>query len=530
MLTPWWIDEAYLSRRTPLPLYSSTALMFPKFEYSGLDGQLEIAAKIIQASLKYYIKIMKNEIPQEKHNDTLLCMNQFKKIFGTTRIPAPRKDQMVYGCDRDPQCKHIIVLRNGHIFCLPVFDATGKALSIKQLVHELKTQIVEKSEEYNLHPIGIVSSDERGVWADAYIKLKERNGDLVKMVEDSLFAICLDRKMAHIDGSSDVDVQAQQCIHGGGCHNNSSNRWFDKTVQFIVGIDGYCGMTYEHSPSEGPPAAALMDFIASEIKSDDFDHNDATGSIEPTSPIHFSIPDEKKELILDSKKNINHIASDTDVKVYTFDHFGKEFIKKLGISPDSFIQIAMQVAYYRIYGKLACTSEIATLRKFTDGRTAIIRLPNFHTAMFTVDITDPDSSEDIPASMMATMFRVSAQQHKKYTLEVMDGKGVDRYLLGLKMIAEEHGHPKPIILDTKAYQKLMAFTLSTSQIGTHNFIPIAYAPTAPDCYGICYNPQPKKLHFTICTLNSCMETSSSRFAEELENALVDMRTIILKGE
>lgn len=32
--------------------------MFPKFEYSGLDGQLETAAKIIQASLKFYIKII----------------------------------------------------------------------------------------------------------------------------------------------------------------------------------------------------------------------------------------------------------------------------------------------------------------------------------------------------------------------------------------------------------------------------------------------------------------------------------------
>uniref|UniRef100_A0A183ESB1 Carn_acyltransf domain-containing protein n=1 Tax=Gongylonema pulchrum TaxID=637853 RepID=A0A183ESB1_9BILA len=112
------------------------------------------------------------------------------------------------------------------------------------------------------------------------------------------------------------------------------------------------------------------------------------------------------------------LASDTDVKVYTFDHFGKEFIKRHGISPDSFIQIGLQIAYYRIYGKHACTYETATLRKFSGGRTETIRLPNFHSAMFTVDVTDPESAEEIPASMMASMFRVAASQHKKYSLEV----------------------------------------------------------------------------------------------------------------
>lgn len=33
--------------------------MFPKMQYSSLEGQIEAAAKIIQASLKYYFMIMK---------------------------------------------------------------------------------------------------------------------------------------------------------------------------------------------------------------------------------------------------------------------------------------------------------------------------------------------------------------------------------------------------------------------------------------------------------------------------------------
>lgn len=52
---------------------------------------------------------------------------------------------------------------------------------------------------------------------------------------------------------------ALNMLHGGGSEVNSCNRWFDKTCQFIVSRDGACGLTYEHSPAEGPPVIALVD-------------------------------------------------------------------------------------------------------------------------------------------------------------------------------------------------------------------------------------------------------------------------------
>ncbi|VDM94288.1 unnamed protein product [Onchocerca ochengi] len=180
-----------------------------------------------------------------------------------------------------------------------------------------------------------------------------------------------------------------------------------------------------------------------------------------------------------------------------------------------------------MYGKEACTSQMATLRKFQDGRMDIIRLPSLNSAMFTNQFNDPEKIDEIPRSMMATMLRIAILQHQKYSLEVMNGRGIDQHLLGLKMIAKEYGKSIPEILETKAYQKMMAFTLSTSKITTqHN--PIICGPSASDCYGICYNLQPKQVHFTICALHSCKETDSSRFAKELENALVDIYAIITK--
>lgn len=41
------------------------------------------------------------------------------------------------------------------------------------------------------------------------------------------------------------------------------------------------------------------------------------------------------------------LARDVDVVDLRFDDYGKEFIKSFRMSPDSYIQMALQVAYYR---------------------------------------------------------------------------------------------------------------------------------------------------------------------------------------
>ena len=54
---------------------------------------------------------------------------------------------------------------------------------------------------------------------------------------------------------------AHQMLHGGNSENNSGNRWFDKTMQFIISEDGNCGITYEHSPAEGIVVIELSEHL-----------------------------------------------------------------------------------------------------------------------------------------------------------------------------------------------------------------------------------------------------------------------------
>ena len=42
------------------------------------------------------------------------------------------------------------------------------------------------------------------------------------------------------------------------------------------------------------------------------------------------------------------LANDVDLKLHMHDAYGKGFMKKCRISPDAFIQMALQLAYFRV--------------------------------------------------------------------------------------------------------------------------------------------------------------------------------------
>ena len=50
-------------------------------------------------------------------------------------------------------------------------------------------------------------------------------------IQGSIFALCLDGKVARKSSSNQETINAQAMNHGGGSDYNSANRWFDKTLQ-----------------------------------------------------------------------------------------------------------------------------------------------------------------------------------------------------------------------------------------------------------------------------------------------------------
>ena len=62
--------------------------------------------------------------------------------------------------------------------------------------------------------------------------------------------------------NSQIDVRSRaagQILHGN--KKFTANRWFDKTIQVIIGDDGVWGINFEHSIAEAVPHAVMQDFI-----------------------------------------------------------------------------------------------------------------------------------------------------------------------------------------------------------------------------------------------------------------------------
>ncbi len=56
-----------------------------------------------------------------------------------------------------------------------------------------------------------------------------------------------------------------------------------------------------------------------------------------------------------------------------FAEFGSEFIKQQRISPDVFIQLALQLTYFKLHRRVVSTYESCSLRQFRKGRVDNIR-------------------------------------------------------------------------------------------------------------------------------------------------------------
>lgn len=132
-----------------------------------------------------------------------------------------------------------------------------------------------------------------------------------------------------------------------------------------------------------------------------------------------------------------------------------------GITPDSFVQVSLALAYFRDTGKeIPITYESASTRKFLHGRTECIRPQSTELVNFLNSFDDKTANQ----VDLAALARAAGKSHRKYTKICTEGNGVDRHLLALRMLSIENKVPLPSLFTDFAYLKSTNFTLSTSQV------------------------------------------------------------------
>ncbi|KAI9313860.1 hypothetical protein BX666DRAFT_1863875 [Dichotomocladium elegans] len=261
-------------------------------------------------------------------------MEQLKNLFGTTRVPARPRDMLVTTWPATTQ--HIIVLFKDQLFAVPVFDTHNQALSVKAMENQLSRvvdQVTNIPKEQLLPPIGFLTCEDRNTWADmrAYLLTNPTNATSLATVESALFALCLD----DFHSPRDLDQTHRDMFHG----KNGHNRWFDKSFQLIVENNGLAGINAEHSSADALVQLNMFNFA------------------------------------------LRHL-------VLHYPSYGSDFIKAANMSPDSWMQMVFQLAYYRLYGRPCPTYEAASTRRFLTGRTEAVRSCSMESLVFTKEWED----------------------------------------------------------------------------------------------------------------------------------------------
>ena len=153
-------------------------------------------------------------------------------------------------------------------------------------------------------------------------------------------------------------------------------------------------------------------------------------SVAPTAQqLLFQVPEEFGTCVSSAVTRFDADVARHDHKVLAYDGFGKGIIKKFGMSPDSFVQLSIQLAFYKLFGEPRATYESSQTKKYAWGRTEVCR----SVSTDSVSWTEAMLQTDVSPLKKAELARKAAETHSKYIAGAAKGYGVDRHLLGMSL-------------------------------------------------------------------------------------------------
>uniref|UniRef100_A0A673AX59 carnitine O-palmitoyltransferase n=1 Tax=Sphaeramia orbicularis TaxID=375764 RepID=A0A673AX59_9TELE len=489
-VSDWWEEYVYLRGRSPIMVNSN---------YYGMDFlyvtptpiQAARAGNTIHAMLLYRRKLNKEEIKPSRIPGTVipLCAAQCERMFNTTRTPGEETDTVQHWQDSD----YVAVYHRGRYFRLRVYHS-GRLLSPREIEFQIQrilddTSPPSKGEE----KLGALTAGDRIPWAKARVKYFSSgvNKRSLDCIEKAAFFVTLDddeQGMMGDDPAASLDRYAKSLLHG-KCYD----RWFDKSFSVVFYKNGKNGMNAEHSWADAPVVAHLWEYA---LATDSFQlgynaEGHCKGEVDSSLPkpqkLNWEIPPECEELISQSLAVAQNLADDVDFHVFSFRDFGKGKVKKCRVSPDAFIQIALQRS-------------------------------------------GPAPVRAVPSSNIHTT------HHQQLYRMAMTGAGIDRHLFCLYVVSKYLGEESPFLKEVLSEP----WRLSTSQtpvqqvelfdlVNHPEYISCGggFGPVADDGYGVSYCiVGDNMINFHISCKHSCPQTDAHKFGAQIRKALRDILQLL----
>lgn len=555
------------------------------------------------SALEFVRAVRREELTPDTVKGKPLDMYQYSRLFGTARVPTE------HGCqiEQDPDSKHVVVLCHGQFYWFDVLDDNSDLImSERDISINLQTIVDDAAEtpiqEAAKGALGILSTENRKTWSGIRDMLTREEGsnnaDCLGIVDSALFMLCLDytepdtaAKLCQnmLCGTNQVEkgVQIGTCI----------NRWYDK-LQIIVCKNGSAGINFEHTGVDGHTVLRF----ASDVYTDTIlrfartINGQAPSLWKTTSPdpskrdpesfgdvnttphkLEWDMFPELSIAVRFAETRLADLIGQNEFECLDFSGFGKNFITSMGFSPDAFVQMAFQAAYYGLYGRVECTYEPSMTKMFLHGRTEAIRTVTEESVDFVQSFW-----ADYPAEQKVEALRRACQKHVDNTKDCAKAEGCDRHLYALfcvwqKYVDEQQqsaslssteytnsidggsdadfsspvgsaeresvlsmegeiktrergdstgsrsrDNPVPSIFSDSGWDKLNNTILSTSNCGNPSLRHFGFGPTSGDGFGIGYIIKEEGISISV----SSKHRQTKRFLDTLESYLLEIRRIL----
>lgn len=531
-LEEWWLDTAYLEVRIPSQLNVNFGGPTAYLEHCWplQEGtQLERTSMVLWLTFQYWDLIRTERLAIHKAGTIPFDMDQFRMLFCTCKVPGITKDTILnfFKTESEGPCpSHVIVMCRGRIF---TFDALcdGRILTPPELLRQL-TYIKNCCDgEPEGDGVSALTTEERTRWAKAreyLISIDPVNKTILETIQSALFVVGLDDAKPY--ATPDNYTQLTDLALTG----DPTNRWGDKSYNLVCYSNGIFSSNCDHAPYDAMVLVSNGYYVDQKLKACGgvWKGSEVVREMPVPEELIFTVDERVRRDIALAKEQYSKSCQDLQVVSYAFTSFGKTAIKKRKLHPDTFVQLALQLAYYRQHGQPGCCYETATTRRFFHGRTETMRPCTVEAQHWCRTMMNPAATTEEKRHTL----HAAVNKHNKLMAEAQDGKGIDRHLLGLYLIAKENSIPVPELYADPLYTKSGGggnFVLSTSLVG-YTTVLGAVAPMVRHGYGFFYRIRDDRIVASCTAWKSNPETDAETLFQNLATSLHEMMHITTQSQ
>ncbi|KAL8653880.1 MAG: hypothetical protein Q9226_003662 [Calogaya cf. arnoldii] len=509
-----WLSEPYsrkiyLERRDPIhpcgTFYGGHLLI------EEAHSQIQRGAIIAKAAYNFKLSLEAGRVPQDVLNGEPVCMESLHWLFDAVRKPGIGVDRMA----KSSKSKHMIVMRRGHLFRVALASRGSDVVSYQDLEEALGS--ILSSSEIRRDSIASLTADDRDSWTKLRQHLQalhDQNAMVLEIIDSAAFVICLD------DGQpTTASERVNQFFLG-----RPSNRWSDKTLQFVVCENGVSAFVGEHAMLDGMSVRQFNSFITQAI----LDHEVEPDIREPTPMDQGRV--QELTFVTDTliKNRISQIESDfceryppTEIVHHRIETLGGVLLRTHKCPSKAGYQVVIQLACLMYYGYQPESWETVTMSRFHMGRVDWIQAVQPPMAQFCAAALDTA----VDLQQKRQLFLKAVNNFVNTMTQVARGHGFKAHMHALLAMLKED-EPLPDLFRDQAWRDTTVAsvkTVKTDSLEGAMLQETAFLLPEPKCIFLHYEVEEQGCKFFV----QAWPGRTKAICEALDKAAEIVKTVLL---